>query len=252
MTPMAGKTLPLVSICTPTKDRLRFLTLLLRCIQQQTYPLTRIEWVVVDDGVESAESLCGQFMNTRYVRLDPAAGSVPLGRKRNLCHASASGDILINMDDDDYYPPRRVAHAVETLLANPSRLIAGANLLPIYFPDRNAIFLFGPYRKNHATAGSFAFRRELLQETSYEDAAKCSEELYFLKNYTIPMAQLESTQTILAMSHDRNTFDKRPLLANPHQPQVRRTKWTLANRIADPELRAGYLAAIADVGGNEA
>jgi glycosyltransferase involved in cell wall biosynthesis len=32
-----------------------------------------------------------------------------LGAKRNLIHKHAKGDILVYMDDDDYYPPERVA-----------------------------------------------------------------------------------------------------------------------------------------------
>jgi glycosyltransferase involved in cell wall biosynthesis len=243
MTAMAEQSLPLVSICTPTKDRLRFLPLLLRCIQQQTYPQSRMEWVVIDDGTEPAESICSQFPNTQYVRLDPAEGPVPLGRKRNLSHQIAHGEILVYMDDDDYYPPRRVAHAVETLLANPRRLIAGSNILPIFFPDRDEIWAFGPYGPNHATAASFAFRRDLLKETSYDELAKCSEERHFLKEYSIPMIPLESTQTILALSHAGNTYDKRQHLANPSRNKVRRTGWKISKLIADPEMRAGYLAA---------
>jgi glycosyltransferase involved in cell wall biosynthesis len=244
MADLTERNLPLVSLCTPTRDRLRFLPLLLRCIEQQTYPQARMEWVVVDDGVESAEELCGRFPNTRYLRLDPAAGPAPLGRKRNLTHALATGDILVDMDDDDYYPTRRVAHAVETLLANPGKLIAGAGITPIFFPDRDEIWLFGPYLANHATACTFAFKRELLSVTSYEDGVKCSEERYFLKNYSIPMAVLEPALTILALSHPGNTFDKRQLLVNPSQNKARLAGWTLSGMITDPGLRAGYLAAV--------
>ena len=33
----------------------------------------------------------------------------------NFLHKKSKGDILVYMDDDDYYPPSRVSHAVETL-----------------------------------------------------------------------------------------------------------------------------------------
>lgn len=244
MTAAADRDLPLVSLCTPTRDRLRFLPLLSRCIEQQTYPRSRMEWVVVDDGIESAEELCGRFPSMCYLRLDPAAGPAPLGRKRNLTHALATGDILVDLDDDDYYPPSRVAHAVETLLANPGKLVAGAGITPVFFPDRDQVWLFGPYLANHATACTFAFRRELLSMTSYEDGVRCSEEKHFLKSYSIPMAMLDPSLTILAMSHPGNTFDKRRLLVNPSQNKVRLSDWTLSGMIPDPGLRADYLAAI--------
>jgi hypothetical protein len=74
----------------------------------------------------------------------------------------------------------------------------------------------GPYGPNHATAGTFAFKRELLAQTKYEDNASLAEEKYFLKNYTIPFVQLDPMKTILVFSHIHNTFDKRKLLENPH------------------------------------
>jgi glycosyltransferase involved in cell wall biosynthesis len=241
---MPVQSLPFVSICTPTRDRLAFLPLLLRCIEQQTYPSSLIEWVVIDDGLNSAEAICKRYPNTRYVRLDSAQGNVPVGRMRNLTHQNASGEILVYMDDDDYYPPRRIAHAVEVLQACPDRLIAGSSVLPVCFMDRHQkIWVFGPYGPNHATAGTFAFRRALLEKAAYEEKAKCSEECYFLKSYSVPMAQLDPWQTILSMSHTSNTFDKRRLIDAPPCPKIRKSEKLWDQVVADPELRAGYLAA---------
>jgi len=74
----------------------------------------------------------------------------------------------------------------------------------------------GPYGPNHATAGTFAFRRELLSQSQYEDEAALAEEKSFLKNYTIPFVQLDPLKTILVFSHIQNTFDKRKLLGQEH------------------------------------
>ena len=43
------------------------------------------------------------------------------------------------------------------------------------------MYKFGPYGPNHATAGTFAFRRKLLNDTSYENNAVLAEEETFLK-----------------------------------------------------------------------
>ena len=43
-----------------------------------------------------------------------------------------------------------------------------------------------------------------------------AEEKHFLKEYTIPFAQLDPLKTILVFSHEHNTFDKRKLLDNQH------------------------------------
>jgi hypothetical protein len=80
---------------------------------------------------------------------------------------------------------------------------------------------FGPYGPNHATAGTFAFRSELLKMTKYEETAAVAEERAFLKDYTIPFVQLDPMKTILVFSHEHNTFDKRKLLNNPHPDFVK-------------------------------
>ena len=74
----------------------------------------------------------------------------------------------------------------------------------------------GPYGPNHATAGTFAFRRELLNQTRYNDEACLAEEREFLKNYTVPFVQLDPFKTILVFSHVQNTFDKKKLLETPN------------------------------------
>jgi molybdopterin converting factor small subunit len=121
------------------------------------------------------------------------------------------------MDDDDYYPPERVSHAVERLMGNPTALCAGSSEMYIYFKDNKdkcKMVQFGPYGPDHATAGTFAFKRKLLKETKYNDEACLAEEREFLKNYTVPFVQLDPLKTILVFSHSHNTFDKRTLLKN--------------------------------------
>jgi hypothetical protein len=130
-------------------------------------------------------------------------------------HEKSKGSILVYMDDDDYYPPDRVSHAVETLEKNPHALCAGSSEMYIYFKHIHKMIQFGPYGPNHATAATFAFRRELLKQTKYDNDAAVGEEKQFLKNYTIPFVQLNPMKTILVFSHVHNSFDKKVLLDKP-------------------------------------
>jgi hypothetical protein len=144
-------------------------------------------------------------------------------------HEKCSGSIIVYMDDDDYYPPERISHAVERLKKNPQALCAGSSTLNIYFNHNRKIYQFGPYGPNHATAGTFAFRTSLLDSTSYDDDAALAEEKHFLKDYTIPFVQLDPEKTITVFSHIHNTFDKKQLLEDTHNRFVKETK----NRISD-------------------
>lgn len=204
-----------VSICTPTCNRREFIPELIKCVQNQDYPRHLVQWVILDDGKDKIEDIIKKTKETfedldiLYVKMEE---KVPLGEKRNLIHNYASGDILVYMDDDDYYPPSRVSHAVERLEQYPDILCAGCSKVYVYFTDRNETYKFGPYHSYHATANTFAFKRELLKETRYDDDASVSEEGQFLQNYTIPMIQLDTLKTILIISHDHNTYDKRQLI----------------------------------------
>ena len=201
-----------VSICTPTFNRRPFIPSIIQCYLNQSYDNTLMEWIIIDDGTDKIEDLIVGIPGVKYFKYDE---QMVLGKKRNLMHEKCSGDIIIYMDDDDYYPVTRVSHAVEMLLANPQAMCAGSSEMHIYFKHINKMIQFGPYNANHSTAATFAFRKELLQSCRYDDNAALAEEKDFLKNYTIPFVQLNVTDSILVFSHIHNSFDKRKLLDQP-------------------------------------
>ena len=213
---LTKKYYPRVSICTPTFNRRPFIPTMFECFRNQTYPKDRIEWIIVDDGTDRIKDLV-ESSGISQIKYFELPKKVSLGEKRNYMHSKATGTIIVYMDDDDYYPPERVSHAVETLMANKQALCAGSSEIYIYFKHIQKMIQFGPYGPNHATAGTFAFRAELLKETRYQDHAAVAEEREFLKGYTIPFVQLDPMKTILCFSHEQNTFDKRKLLEN-HNP----------------------------------
>ena len=207
--------LPFVSICTPTFNRRPFIESMFQCFRNQTYPLSRMEWIIVDDGTDKIQDLVEQsgISQIKYFPLDQ---KMKLGKKRNFMHSKTTGSILVYMDDDDYYPPERVDHAVDMLRIHKTAMIAGSSEIYIYFKYIQKMYKCGPYGEDHATAGTFAFRRQLLNETQYDENACLAEEKVFLKNFTVPMVQLDPLKTILVFSHIHNTFDKRNMLENMH------------------------------------
>ena len=150
---------------------------------------------------------------------------------------NAPGSIIVYMDDDDYYPPERISHAVETLRSNPDVMCVGSSAIHIYFKHIKKIFQFGPYGKNHSTAGTFAFRSSLLESTCYDDNAALAEEKKFLKDYSVPFAQLDPMKTILVFSHNHNTFDKKLLLENPNPKVTTETKLRVSDFVKNDKLR---------------
>ena len=216
----------LVSVCTVTYNRRPFIPFLIQCFQHQDY-VGEVEWIIVDDGTDPIEDLVKDIPQVKYIKLDK---KLPLGKKRNVMHEHCSGDILVYMDDDDYYPPTRISHAVQKLQES-DRLCAGSSMIHVYFSHLHKILEFGPYGVNHATAGTFAFKKELLSTCSYEETETLAEEAHFLKGFTIPMIQLDPKHVILVVSHSHNTFDKKSILK-----QGKETEMMVADWIENPIL----------------
>ena len=230
---------PYVSVCTPTFNRRPFIENMFQCFRNQTYPKHRIEWIIVDDGTDKIKDLVekSEITQIRYFEVDR---KMSLGEKRNYMHKFVKGSIIVYMDDDDYYPPQRIEDAVDKLIANPQALCAGSSEIYIYFKHIKKMYKCGPYNQNHATAGTFAFRKELLDITKYEDNAAVAEERAFLKDYTIPFVQLDPMKAILVFSHIHNTFDKRKMLDNPHPDYFRECDKTVDMFITSKEERSIY------------
>lgn len=213
---------PFVSVCTPTFNRRPFIQMAIKCFEHQTYPRELMEWIIVDDGTDKIEDLVAHLPYVKYFKYDE---KLTLGKKRNLTNEKATGDIIVYMDDDDYYPPERVKHAVDTL-KDSKALCAGSSSMFIHFKHINKMYQFGPYGPNHATAATFAFKKELLLRTKFDENSSVAEEKKFLKDYTIPFVQLESMKTILVFSHNQNSFDKKELLKNMPNPHIHDTPLT--------------------------
>lgn len=235
---------PFVSICMPTFNRRPFIPFIIKCFDSQTYPKEKMEWIIVDDGTDKIEDLVAHLPCVRYIKYDK---KLTLGAKRNIANKLAKGDILVYMDDDDYYPPERVEHAVDTLLHS-NALCAGSSAMYIYFKHIGKMLRFGPYGPNHSTAATFAFKKELLKQTKFDDTSSVAEEKLFLKNYTIPVVQLDPLKSILVFSHNHNSFDKKQLLDQAkNNPNIHETDVLPKDVIKDPEILHFFMEDIDDL-----
>jgi len=198
---------PSVSIITLLSGRRKFLPLVRACVEAQTYPPEKIEWVVIDDGAVDA----GEFFSgprEMYLRCNKLLN---IGRKRQFAADIASGEIIFFFDDDDLHYPHRVERCVGRLQKLGARMVVGNS--EMFLADRSTerVIKVGPHHKNHATAATLAFRKEFLKHSSFRPSDKSGEEMHFLMNWNIPVVQMACEDTIVALSHDENTVSKHHL-----------------------------------------
>jgi glycosyltransferase involved in cell wall biosynthesis len=228
--------LPLVSIVTPTYNRRRFIPSLIKMVQIQTYPRDRMEWVVFDDGQEEVRDLFEQATSQLpTLKFIWSEDKMTLGEKRNRLNQEARGEIIVAMDDDDFYFPERVEEAVKALQENPGFRLAGSSEVYMYFTDTKEIWKAGPYFVGHATNGTMAWTKTYADTHQYDETVAFSEEKSFLEGYKNPLVQLNPKTVMLVMSHSDNTFDKTELRTKTN-PLLVKTNLKMKDFIKDPEL----------------
>ena len=224
-----------VSVLTSTANRARFMPRLIEMYKAQLYPHEDMEWIILDDGEESVEEFFTELClpNIRYIRSEVRQ---TMGTKLNRLIYQARGDIMIVMDDDDYYPPERVASAVAAFAGNPWCEVAGTSEVYMYSTDTRRVYRAGPYHKKHALNCTLAWRRSYIEKQLYDPTEVCAVETRFLRGFTVPMIQLKPSETILHVIHSSNTFDK------TKTGRMELTDFKLEDFVKDTNLYETFLA----------
>ena len=216
---------PPVSLLTITQhSRFPCIQNLYDLIKLQTYTNIK-EWIIVEgsptlDLAEQNRIQLTDFINStlnnrstnntmtiKYLDYSP---DLMLSDLRNKGNLACSGDIIVCMDDDDYYPKERVTHAVHQLQNSP-KLIAGCSAVYMYDYFLDKMYKFKEFGPNHSTNNCLAYKREYLVDHSHAPGLRLGEEMSFTNGFREPMIQLSARKTIVISSHDKNTYNKREM-----------------------------------------
>lgn len=234
---------PFVSVLTPTYNRRSFFPTAIACFKQQTYPMDRIEWLVLDNGTDQIDDLirASGLKNIRHIPLTGRKSNI--GEMRNILNTEAKGEICVCMDDDDYYPPDRIRDCVKNLTDGKRKgtQLAGCSEVMLYYTDRHEIWRIGPYAPTHCTNNTMAYLTQYGKEHKYDESVVMSEERSFLNDYKEPMIQLNTENHLLCICHSTNTFDKRNLLSQ-NNPKLVKTNLKLQQVIRNKEIRDFYMS----------
>lgn len=133
--------MPPVSLVTITKNRNKFIPLMVNNYINFKYPYEKIEWIILDDGDTYGEyfnALTKKYKNIKYF-YDKTPKTIE--NKRNAAVALATHDIICHMDDDDYYFPNSLYMKVKLLLDSKDYKCVGSNELAIYNTVNNNSYI---------------------------------------------------------------------------------------------------------------
>jgi len=199
-----------IAVCTPTYNRRWTWEWSRLCFDRQDYPADQLIWIVVDnsDTPEQSWEVSKEHPLVTYVHVD---GKRPIGELRNICVAEAlktDCDFVSFWDDDDYYVPHRLSHAIKTLKEKPDCEYVGCSTLYLLLVRENVIIKVGPYGENHSTGASWVIRRAYAEKNSFDSKLTKGEEGSFMRNWRTKMAMIDPEDCILVMGHAENTVDK--------------------------------------------
>ena len=209
-----------ISVLTVTQYSRRFsFPLLVKMIEEQTMKPT--EWVIVEGSQTDKTCKLNKMCITLAVNKlkekmpDLVIKYIPNKKQNfaemlNIGNNSCTGDFIVQMEDDDYYPPTRIEHAVTKLLENPDILIAGCSGVFMYSLKNNEFFTSPYFNDNHSCNHAFAYKKSYLTHNRYKHTPnrKYSVEMSFTKDYTNKMVQLNPLHTIINTWHSNNSVNR--------------------------------------------
>lgn len=197
----------MLSVLTPTRNRLSRFPLAVECMRRQTWTHP-VEWIIVEDGDDNVQSLLTDLPDNvlvRYVRLDALE---PIGRKRNLCVDLSTAPVMVFWDDDDFYHEEYLVETYTGLADQKVYGVLGQSLLLVYSTSTGLMYAKGK-RGNVSACGVLAFTRSAVKQYGlrFRDEDTHGEERYFLKDFRVPILKRNPFKSIVAIQHGENTWN---------------------------------------------
>jgi hypothetical protein len=200
--------LPCVTIVTPTRDRVKFMEVCAGCVDTQTYPAEKLEWIVLDDGKDTCEDIIKHIPFAKHVLCTPG---ISVAEKRNMGAHLASHPIIVSFDDDDIYPPNSILFRVSMLLRGKGAVYC--SVLPSYdiknfisFMNIPPLHLPAAERVSEAT---LAFTKEFWQEKGFDNACRMAEGDTFIRGREDKCREISPQEVIVSLVHPRTTSARR-------------------------------------------
>jgi hypothetical protein len=191
------------------------------------------EWVIVEGSKNINDALLNKRninflinnLNPFDIKYIEYTGSTYLSNLRNLGNNSCTCDIIVCMDDDDYYPPTKISSLLQSFknrnsISKFDYKIAGCSAAYMYDYDLNKLYKFNKIHNNHSTNNCMAFNREYLKNNKHQEGLNMAEESSFTNCFTENMIQLNPIDCIVISSHFNNTYNKKRIIQEFDNPYI--------------------------------
>lgn len=195
---------PLVTCIMPTYNRRGFVPQAIRCFLRQDY--ANRELLVIDDGTDPVADCVPESERVRYLRLNQ---KLTIGAKRNFACEQARGEIIVNWDDDDWYPPTRVRAQVAALMERGADL-CGSSLVSYYNPvtDQAWEYRYAASGAAWVAGNTLAYRKSFWQRNKFPNIQVGEDSRFIWSSAKKVICDLRQPTLCVGMVHSRNTSRK--------------------------------------------
>ena len=204
--------LPLVSIITPTRNRKVFFELAINNFLTQDYPKNRLEWIIIDDS-ENKEEYISDILpkddRIKHIKIKNDGKPITISKKRNMGYKYSQGDIIVHMDDDDYYLPSSVSTRVKVLLYYKEKGVqcVGCERFGCHDIEKDTSFIID--KNNEIAEASMAYFREFIKEREFDERIVKGEGKLFTRNRNENVMKLPFEFLFISFTHGKNTHTRK-------------------------------------------
>jgi hypothetical protein len=207
------KDLPKVSIVTPTYERKKLIYMAIRNFNEFNYPKEKLEWIILDDSKESIEDIIPRDKRIHYIHIPNQHYSI--AKKRNMGADYANNEIIMHMDDDDYYPPESILARVKLLLKYKNKGIqcVGCSEIGVYniINKNSTLASDGDCSLSEASMGYF---KEFWRKQPFNENENTGEYRGFINGRFENIIDIPYSFVIIAFTHKTNFTNLRKSKSN--------------------------------------
>ena len=200
--------LPNISVCMPTYNRRKFMKLVEMNYNNTTYPKDKIEFIVVDDGIDQIEDALPKEKNIKYYHYKKKQ---TIGWKRNECVRLAKHGIIAFMDDDDYYYPDSLLNRVGNLLKSGKDCVFCSTIGCFHINKYSSIINVSPVEyplEKKVAEASLTFKKSFWHNNKFDENDKINEGEAFIKNAVNKCKEINWEGVLVHLLHTYNTCNK--------------------------------------------
>ncbi len=210
---ISDEDLPYISIITPTYERRKLIYMAIRNFQEFIYPKEKLEWIILDDSKETMQDILPRDKRIHYIHIPDEHYSIP--KKRNMGVEYANHEIILHMDDDDYYPPESVLARVKILMKYKEKGIqcVGSSSIGIYniMNKNSSIASDGDTSLSEASMGYY---KDFWRERPFNEEETRGEYRGFIFGRFEKIMDIPYAFVIIAFTHKQNFTDMRKVNEN--------------------------------------